>query len=407
MKKQDTNATAAAMAQQTPNAQTAAFAKLLRAYEHATATGADTAAPLYALAAACALSVLKKCIDPQRQTAPDRETVSNSGISPALTAVRRGIMADLALLEKLTAAHNAAFSLQYNADGDLVQVVIDPTAEKAAAALQSETLSDGLDLVNAAVVAILEQTAEHATAAPGWMEQPYTLRRLSRRVLIQADDAAKWESVETSPIREVYRAIRREVQNSRAMQTDPRNGYSYIEDTTADPDSTATETIYRRLHKWADLGGYTQSGHYDAHGNASRGGLYTADAQTAEDYAATLAALNLTERQATIVKLRMSGYGNTAIATYLGVTPRCIEITVSRLREKCEKIGFAPAMWAEMTGKNDKQTTAQQTTDTTAQQTAKQTATAAIWDGHATTTAQITAAVRECYGYGEEYSAKW
>ena len=191
MKKQDTNATAAAMAQQTPNARTAdqgeqkaAFAKLLRAYEHATATGADTAAPLYALATACALSVLKKCIDPQRQTAttleekeltkgtPDpRKMISNNGISPALTAVRRGIMADLALLEKLTAAHNAAYSLQYNADGDLVQVVIDPAAEKAAAALQSETLSDGLDLVNAAVVAILEQTAEHATAAPGLMEQ--------------------------------------------------------------------------------------------------------------------------------------------------------------------------------------------------------------------------------------------
>lgn len=359
MKKQDTNATAAAMAQQTPNAQTAnkdeqqaEFAQLLRAYEHATATGADTAAPLYALATACALSVLKKCIDPQRQTATDRETVSNNGISPALTAVRRGIMADLALLEKLTAAHNASYSLQYNAAGDLVQVVIDPAAEKAAAALQSETLSDGLDLVNAAVVAILEQTAEHATAAPGWMEQPYTLRRLSRRVLIRTDDAAKWESVETSPIREVYRAVRREVQNSRAMQTDPRNGYSYIEDTAADPDSTATETIYRRLHKWADLGGYTTTGHYDAHGNASRGGLYTADTQTAADYAAVLAALNLTDRQATIVRLRMSGYGLEAIGTYLGVHYTTIQKTLVRLREKCEKIGFSPAMWAEMTAEN-------------------------------------------------------
>lgn len=415
MKKNSNATNAATMAQQTPNAQTHAdqgerqdaFVKLLRAYEHATATGADTAAPLYALATACALSVLRKVIDPQRQTATDRETVSNSGLSPALVAIRRGIFADLDTLEKLTAAHNAAYSLQYNAAGDLVQVVVDKAAEKAAAALQSETLSDGLDLVNAAVVAILEQTAEHATAAPGWMEQPYTLRRLSRRVLIRADDAAKWEEVETSPIREVYRAIRREVQNSRAMQTDPRNGYSYIEDTAADPDSTATETIYRRLHKWADLGGYTMTGHFDPHGNASRGGLYTADAQTAADYASTLAALNLTERQATIVKLRMSGYGNTAIATYLGVTPRCIEITVSRLREKCEKIGFTPAMWAEMTGKNDRQTAAQQTTDSTAQQTTKQTATAAIWDGHATTTAKIAAAVRECYGYGEEYSANW
>lgn len=375
MKKNSTNTNAAAIvAAQTPNAQThatgadtnaAAFAKLLRAYETAHATGADTAAPLYALATAAALSVLKKCIDPQRQTAttleekelakstPDpRKMISNNGISPALTAVRRGIMADIALLEKLTAAHNAAYSLQYNAAGDLVQVVVDKAAEKAAAALQSETLSDGLDLVNAAVVAILEQTAEHATAAPGWMEQTYTARRLCRRVLIKADDTAKWEEEETSPIREVYRAIRREVQNSRAMQTDPRNGYSYIEDTAADPDSTATETIYRRLHKWADLGGFTQSGHYDPHGNAARSTIYTADAQTAADYESILTALNLTDRQAQIVRLRMSGYGRNAIATYLGVRYSTIDNTIARLRKKCESIGFSPAMWAEMTAEN-------------------------------------------------------
>ncbi len=314
-----------------------AFAKLLREYEYATATGADTTSALYALATACALSVLKKCIDPQRKTAKERQTVSNNGISPALTAIRRGIMADIALLEKLTAAHNAAYVLRYNAAGDLVQEVADKAAEKAAAALQGETLSDGLDLVNAAIVAILEQTAEHAATAPGWMETPYTARRLDRRVIIKAEDSAKWENVETSPIREVYRAIRREVQHSRAMQTDPRNGYLYIEDTAADPDSDKTETIYRRLHKWADLGGYTHTGDY------------TADAQTAADYNAVVAALNLTERQATIIKLRMSGYGYKAIGTYLGVTHNAVVNAIKKVQSKCAAVGFTPDMWAEMT----------------------------------------------------------
>lgn len=349
-----TNANAAAiMADRATTAQgekTAAFEKLLRTYEFAHATGADTAAPLYALATASVLSVLKKCIDPQRQTATaleerelakstpnPRKMISNNGISPALTAVRRGIMADIALLEKLTAAHNAAYSLQYNSAGDMVQVVVDKAAEHAAAALQGETLSDGFDLVNAAVVAILEQTAEHATAAPGWMEQTYTMRRLSRRVIIKTEDSAKWEEVETSPIREVYRAIRREVQHSRAMQTDPRNGYLYIEDTAADPDSDKTETIYRRLNKWADLGGYTHTGDY------------TADMQTAIDYNAVVAALSLTERRATIISLRMSGYGYMAISTYLGVHVSSVRRTLDKVRAKCEKIGFTPSMWAEMT----------------------------------------------------------
>lgn len=350
MKKQDTNA-AAIVAVQTPNASadTAhAFTALLRAYETAHASGADTAAPLYALATACALSVLKKCIDPQRKSATERETISNNGINPALTAVRNGIVADLALLEKLTAAHNAAYALQYNASGDLVQVVVDKEAERAAAVLQSETLSDGLDLVNAAAVAILEQTAEHA-AAIGWLETPYTARRLARRVVIKTEDGAKWETITTTPIQEVYRAVRREVQNSRAMQTDPRNGYTYIEDTAADPDSTATETIYRRLHKWADLGGYTNSGHFDPHGNASKGGLYTADQQTAADYESVVAALNLTERQAVIVRLRLQGHGYKAIATYLGVSFQAVQNAVTKLRRKCESMGFTPAMWAEMT----------------------------------------------------------
>ena len=353
-------ATAAAMASKTAEQvnsndqgeqtaeQQAAFAKLLRDYEHATATGADTADPLYALAAACALSVLRKCIDPQRQTATERQTVSNSGLSPALSAVRRDIVANMAYLEKLTAAHNAAYGWKWTEDG-IVTEVVDKAAEKAAAALQGESLGDGLDLVNAAAVAILEQTADHMTAAPGWMEQPYTLRRIRRRVLVRADDTAAWEEVETTPIREVYRAIRREVQNSRAMQTDPRNGYSYIEDTAADPDSNATETIYRRLHKWADLGGYTMTGHYDEHGNASRGGQYTTTAAAVADYDSILAALNLTERQAQIVRLRMSGYGLEAIGSYLGVHYTTIQKTLIRLREKCEKVGFSPAMWAEMT----------------------------------------------------------
>ena len=342
-------ATAAAMASKTADQahpidqgeqtaeQQAAFAKLLRTYEHATATGADTAAPLYALAAACALSVVKKCIDPQRKTAEERQTVSNGGMSAALVEVRRGIRADLALLENLTAAHNAAYVMRYNAAGDMVQEVADKAAEKVAAALQGETLTDGIDLVNAAVVAILEQTAEHATAAPGWMEEPYTMRRLCRRVIIKAEDSAKWEEVETSPIREVYRAIRREVQNSRAMQTDPRNGYLYIEDTAADPDSDATETIYRRLHKWADLGGYTHTGDY------------TADPQTAADYDSIVSALNLSARQAQVVRLRMSGYGYKAIGTYMGIDHSNVVRVCKQVQAKAEKIGFTPSMWAEMT----------------------------------------------------------
>lgn len=352
MKKQDTFRTAYADQVDTMTAtadtmdtadQDFDFAELLRAYETAYLAGQDYTDALYALATASAHSVLKKCLDPQRKSAPEREKVSNSGSSPFLTAVKKGIVHDLGTVDapgylaNLRENASKAHAWKHNKDGDFVQYVADPDALKAWDTLASETLSDGLDIVNTAVVAILEQSADHAGEGVGFMERTYTLRRLSRRVIIKEEDGAKWETVETSPIREVYRTIRREVQANKSVQADPKNGYLYIEDTTADPDSTATETIYRRLQKWSDLGGYTHDGHY------------TADMQTLMDYNAVVAQLNLTDKQARIVSLRMSGYGKKAIATYLGISLSSVKTTLRRLQERCEGVGFTPSMWAEMT----------------------------------------------------------
>ena len=140
------------------------FEQVKRNYEHALASGKDSTQELTALATAVAYSVLNKCIDPQRKTAADRETVSDNGYNPALVQLKRGIAADLATLDNLRTATNKATRTAYNADGDLTTETVDKDAEKAVAALVGETLSDGIDLVNAAALAILEQAAEHADA---------------------------------------------------------------------------------------------------------------------------------------------------------------------------------------------------------------------------------------------------
>ena len=334
------------------------FELLMRKWEKAytayLTTGADPTAELYALATACANSVLKKCLDPQRKTAPEREktatdwkkAVSNSGVNPALKAVKAGIAVDMGTpdrpgtLDRLQTASARAYKLTYNQNGDLVSEVADPDAAKAIDELATEALTDGMDMVQTASLAIWELSAQHHAKRAGWMEKEYTERKLSAKVVIQAEDSAKWEDVTTTAIQEVFRAIRREVQNSRAMQTDPRNGYSYIEETTADPDSTKEETIYRRLQKWADIGGYTHDGQY------------TTDMQNFMDYNDVVAKLNLTDRQATIIALRMRGYGIRAIGTYLGVHFTTIQKTLLRLKAKCESMGFTPEMWLEMTDRN-------------------------------------------------------
>ena len=335
------------------------FADLLTAWETVSTTpNTDTSAALVNLSKAVAYSVLAKTIDPQRKAAAERETVSNSGMNPALVSLRRGIAADFDTLDKIAAA-GKAFAIKYTADGDPESVCID--ADAAAADFDGLTLSDGIDLVQEAAAAILEETAKafdryelpaiigdpnSRAAALGYMEKPYTVRRLKRKTVIHSTDSAAWETVETTPIQEVYRAVRRAIANSRAVQTDPRNGYSYIEELTADPESGALETLYIRLGKYADLGGYA----VDANGAETH---YTTDRQSLADYEATLAALNLSDRQATIISLRMRGYGYRAIASYLGVTPQAVNNAMAKVQAKAEKIGFTPAMWAEMTGKND------------------------------------------------------
>ena len=301
------------------------FDTVKRAYETALATGTDSADELTALATAVAYSVLNKCIDPQRKTAADRETVSDNGYNPALVQLKRGIAANLATLDNLRTATNKATRTAYNADGDLTTETVDKDAEKAVAALVGETLSDGIDLVNAAALAILEQAAEHADPAAPWLDTPYTTRRLSRRVYIRTEDSRAYRDETTTPIQEVYRAVRQAVQDSRATQTDPRNGYTYIEDS-----ENGLETIYYRLHKYADLGGYNCDGNY------------TADRQTVEDYETTVARLDLTDRQAQILRFRMQGKGYKAIATYLGIPQSSVCRCMYQVRNKAEKIGLTP-----------------------------------------------------------------
>jgi len=261
-----------------------------------------------------------------------------------MIALKRGIAADRRTLDNTAAAANAATRATLNADGDAVTETVDKDAAAALAALVGETLSDGIDLVQTAAAALLEQAAAHADG-PGWLDRPYTVRRLSRRVYVKAEDSAAYRDDETTPAQEVYRAVRRAVQESRAVQTDPRNGYTYIEDLTAD----GLDVIYFRLHKYADLGGYAHNGQDGDRlpgspaGFGQGGGHYTADRQTVTDYNAIMAKLNLTDRQAEVLRLRMQGKGYKAIATYLGVTQRAIAKTVEQVQKKAVAIGLTPA----------------------------------------------------------------
>lgn len=313
------------------------FEQAKRNYETTLATGSDTTDALTTLATAVAYSVINKCLDPQRKTAPNHVNVSNNGYSAVMQAVKTGIANDLRTLDNTRRNADLATVAHYDTNGDMQTDTNDRDAETALAALIGETLTDGIDLVQSAALAILEQTAEHAENGVEWLDRPYTVRRLSKRVYIQLDDSAAYKDVETTPIQEIYREVRRAVQTSRAVQTDPRNGYLYIEDITAD----GLDTIYYRMGKYVDLGGDDCNG------------AYTGDIQTALDYHEVVDMLKLTPNQQTVLKQRMQGKGYKAIATYMGIPQSSVCRCIYQVRAKAEKIGFTPEMWAEMTGDID------------------------------------------------------
>lgn len=296
----------------------ATFSALLETYasEHKKGTNTSTyTQALENLACAVAYSVLKKCID--------------TSYNETLVSIRHELTRDKHTLNNVAYCSEHATKLAYNDNGDLVQVTLDNDCKKALATLTSATLGDGLDLVNDAIIAILEETEkQRARGEKLDLEKVYTVRRLKKKVWIKSENSVNgWETVETTPIREIYKSVRRSIDSSRALATDPRNGYSYIEDSSKDSETGETTTIYRRLTKYADLGGYATD-----YNNACT--FYTVDSETVKDVDNLLTALNLTKRQAQVLELRQRGYGYKAIATYLGIRADSVRDVLKAIQKK-------------------------------------------------------------------------
>lgn len=309
------------------------FVELLRQYEQQATTRTPQTEKAYTtallnLATATAYSVLKKCIDVSQ--------------NKALIQVKRDIAKDTALLRNIEYAQANAYEYRYNKDGERVLVVKDKELHHALTKLCAETFGEGIDLVHDAVITIMTETDKakernNGTLPQNFMEQPYQVRRLKRKVCIKVEESVNgWETVTTTAIQETYKAVRRAVEQSRAVRTDAKNGYTYLSDLAKDEESGTEETIYRRLPKYADMGGVV----CDFNGKET---AYTADEQTANDMDTLVASLNLSKQQADILKLRLSGYGYKAIATYFGVRPDSITKQIKRIREKAVAVGLKPA----------------------------------------------------------------
>lgn len=293
------------------------------------------------LATAIVFCVLKKCIDPTRNNKTN--TVSNSGYNSTMVSLKNSVNADRVTFESYNhAVKNITYHTEYNKKGDPVRVCDTPDLEKNIVELtHGKNFGDGYDLVNDCIIAILSEIAKQKKRDPEKptdLERPYTVHRLKRRVYIKkADSMGGYETVETLPIIECFKAVRRSIENSRSIQTDPKNGYVYIDDLITSPDGDP-DTVYYRLPKYSDLGGYVKNFN-DAET------VYTADntaLETLENIDNLIEKLNLTKKQAEILNLRLRGYGYKAIATYMGITTDNVKGQVKEIRRKAKKIDLTP-----------------------------------------------------------------
>lgn len=314
----------------TTTTETRNFTDLLRQYEkeyNNDKTSVAFSNVLDELATAVAYSVIKKCLDPQRKGRKDGQ-VSNSGCNTQLDEVKRSIYRDKNTLANIDYSCKQAFTTVCNEDGDRQTKTKDSDYRYAYNKLSQQTLGDGLDLVHVAMVALLDESEKADRTRENFLENTYEVRRLKKKVWIKSADSINgWETVETSPIREVYKAVRREVANSRSLNIDPSNGYLYLEDLAADEESNEETTIYKRLNKFSDLAGNVT----DYNGAVT---FETVDSASVDKYENMVDALELTARQAKVLELRMGGYGCVAIGTYLGVKEESVMSVLKTIQKK-------------------------------------------------------------------------
>lgn len=192
---------------------------------------------------------------------------------------------------------------------------------------------EDVTLIDTAVVAILEEYSKQVERNEKIdLEAPYETRVLNKKIYIQEDPSDCYKTITTTPIQEVYKAIRREIDNAGHGKADT-NGYSYISLSVHDDVSGLDEIVYKRYGKYADIGGYAK----DFNGAET---VYTADEHVADDIDNLLAKLNLTSRQAQVMKYRLQGYGAKAIGTKLGVSYQAIQCTMKAIQAKAEAIGL-------------------------------------------------------------------
>ena len=302
--------------------------------EHANKDTIDTPegiATLNALSTAVCYSVLKKCIDPQRKKALEQGKPSNSGCNQTLVNLWREISVANRYAKQLLYCTRNAEKFEFNANGETVSIVIDKDVADKLNKLIDERMNDSNDLLQECMLSILlEINKQKCNKQSVDLERPYNIKVLSKRIYLNLEDTPEYRCKETTPIQEVFKAVRRVLVNNRSLCIDSSCKYSYIQEFATD-DNGFLDTVYYRCGKYADIGGYAK----DFNGAET---LYTVENEQVYTMEKMVKSLNLTARQAQILKLRLEGLSVHAIADRMNITQQGVQKHMKLIQDKFKKM---------------------------------------------------------------------
>ena len=206
------------------------------------------------IAKAITYNLIKKLIEVAQKTPKDGTSYSNISYDKTMENIRIGLIMDFVRLDKVNYSdYNGTFAV-LDKNGNIKCKVSDSALNKAIDDNIKDSLSDGMDILDEVVTALLEEVRKAENFSVGYFFSTVTDRKL-KSGKVYAKNGKKeieWISYEITPIQRVYRKARAYIQSNKALKT-IINGFSYIEGVSLDEDSGKAEQIFYRLNKYSTL----------------------------------------------------------------------------------------------------------------------------------------------------------
>lgn len=205
-------------------------------------------------AKAITYSIIKRLIEVAQKTPKEGASYSEVSYDKTMENIRIGLIMDFARLDKVSYSDTVGTFAILDKNGNIKCKVSDSALNKAIDDNIKDSLSDGMDILNEVVIALLDEVKKAENFSVGYFFSTVTDRKLkSGRVYAKnGKKKIEWISYEITPIQRVYRKARAYIQNNKALKT-LINGYSYLEGVSLDEDSGKAEQIFYRLNKYSTL----------------------------------------------------------------------------------------------------------------------------------------------------------